>query len=202
MLTGAVLPDTTLEGRAALAIGVVERAYLRALESLCGAATPLELVCDCPECGQMLEFQITTRAIWSVSAGRAVPDNVIVSHKGRKFEISMPTLGVVGANGLDLVALAPDAPWDDPEFRATVEDALSEADPLLGPEMALQCAACGHEFSLPVDLAALLWQQVANTARPLMQEVIRLSRALGWSEQDILAMPAARRRLYLSELGA
>ncbi|MEM9269519.1 MAG: hypothetical protein AAGA78_11350, partial [Pseudomonadota bacterium] len=162
-------------------------------------SAPLDLVCDCPKCGETLEFQLSTQVFWS--SNNDLPQAVTVSHGGKTYEVTMPTLAAMGAQGLDLIALSPEAPWHDPAFRAAAETALSRADPLLGPEIALDCVACGHVFSMPVDFAALLWQQVANLAQPLTQEVIRLSKALGWSEHEILAMTPARRRLYLTELG-
>jgi len=84
---------------------------------------------------------------------------------------------------------------------AAVGEALDAADPLLAPAIALTCAACGFDWRLLVDPAALLWHAVDAGARSLAADVADLARAFGWSEVEVVALPASRRRLYLELAG-
>jgi hypothetical protein len=43
----------------------------------------------------------------------------------------------------------------------------------------------------------VLWRALDRWARTALDEVRRLARGYGWSEQDILAMHPNRRRYYL-----
>ena len=62
------------------------------------------------------------------------------------------------------------------------------------------CAGCGHEWQSAVDPAAFLWEELEACAIHLLQAVHRLAAAYGWSEREILALPAHRRETYLAFL--
>jgi uncharacterized metal-binding protein YceD (DUF177 family) len=78
---------------------------------------------------------------------------------------------------------------------------LSECDPLAEITLVLHCAACGHPWRVTFDIATFLWSEIDALAKRLMVEVQTLARAYGWSEDDILAMGAARRQFYLEMAG-
>lgn len=61
----------------------------------------------------------------------------------------------------------------------------------------VDCPACGARFTADVDVVALLTDHLADQARVLLADVAELAAAYGWSEADILALPAPRRRAYL-----
>ena len=63
------------------------------------------------------------------------------------------------------------------------------------------CLGCGHPWQPLFDIATLLWTELTNLARSLIEEVDALASAYGWSERDILALGGRRRRAYLELAG-
>jgi hypothetical protein len=80
---------------------------------------------------------------------------------------------------------------------AEVAARLEETDPGADLWIDLCCPACGEEWQVAFDIASYLWAEIHALAKRLLAEVHALARAYGWRERDILAMSAARRRLYL-----
>ncbi|MEM6464890.1 MAG: hypothetical protein AAF679_00085 [Pseudomonadota bacterium] len=202
LLTQSSLQHVSAEDRKAQTLGDVDRALCQQLEQLTESAESLDLMCTCPSCGETLEFQLPQQALQTMAKPPAHRQSVSVVFEEASYEMRLPCLGDITSGGLDLISLCPDAPWDSAAFRSAAEAALAEADPMLHPTLALTCVLCDAQISTNLDMAALLWQQVENVARPLVQDVIALSQGLGWTEQEIVAMSPARRRLYLAELGA
>ena len=90
------------------------------------------------------------------------------------------------------------APADlPPDITTSLLQAMSEADPLAHTQLQLSCPACQHAWLALFDVAHFLWMEVQAWARRTLQDVHSLARAYGWSEREILAMSARRRRLYL-----
>jgi hypothetical protein len=81
-----------------------------------------------------------------------------------------------------------------------IEAALELADPLAHVTLAVRCDHCGHSWRATLDIAASLWDGLAAQALHTVQQVHLLASAYGWSERDILAMPAPRRALYLRQV--
>jgi hypothetical protein len=75
--------------------------------------------------------------------------------------------------------------------------ALDAADPLGNIAFGLTCPACATVWQAPFDPPSVLWRALDRWARTALDEVRRLARGYGWSEQDILAMHPNRRRYYL-----
>jgi hypothetical protein len=61
----------------------------------------------------------------------------------------------------------------------------------------LSCPACGHGWQVIFDIESFLWAKVSALAKRLLHEVHGLASAYGWTERDILALPAVRRQFYL-----
>ncbi|MBL9045602.1 MAG: hypothetical protein JNM83_28595 [Myxococcales bacterium] len=87
-----------------------------------------------------------------------------------------------------------------PELAQALGQALSHHDPQGEVLLNLQCAHCGHPWQALLDIVTFLWNEVATTARQLLDEVDTLARAYGWSEANILALSPARRRHYLARV--
>jgi hypothetical protein len=85
-----------------------------------------------------------------------------------------------------------------PENRAKAAAALAAFDPLSCFELDVTCPACSRQADIPVDLEAVLLGALAQAQRRMIAEVDRLARRYGWSETEILAIPAWRRRRYLA----
>ncbi|MGQ0568671.1 MAG: phage baseplate protein, partial [Armatimonadota bacterium] len=79
------------------------------------------------------------------------------------------------------------------ELAARMAEAQPEAEVLLD----LECAACGHRWQAPLDIAAFLWTEIASRAKRLLREVHTLAQVYGWRESDVLALSDARRQHYL-----
>jgi hypothetical protein len=65
----------------------------------------------------------------------------------------------------------------------------------------LKCPACSREWQEVLDVAEFVWTRVSHRARQLLWEVHMLASSYGWSEENILSLSPARRRLYLEMLG-
>ena len=94
-----------------------------------------------------------------------------------------------------LQAAAPDA---DADSLAAVEDTLEMLDPAIETTLAWSCPACGAAWTELLDAASLLASELGSQAQQVLAEVATLALAYHWSERDILAMPAQRRRFYLA----
>lgn len=162
-----------------------------------GGNAGAEAVCACPACGARLEFTLPPGfALPEPQSGTA---EVVVDWQGRAHVLHQPRLSDIGPGGLRLQALG-DGPWQDPGFVALAAQALQQADPALGFGFAMTCPDCGATRDQLFDPGGYFWAEIEQAARRLLAEVIRLARAFGWSEAQILAMPPARRALYLAEV--
>jgi hypothetical protein len=84
-------------------------------------------------------------------------------------------------------------------LRVPVEALLQASDPLTELRLTIGCPDCGHENLSELD--AFQFLKAASISRgSIFADVHRLARAYHWNEADILAMPLARRRLYLALL--
>ena len=81
------------------------------------------------------------------------------------------------------------------------EDA-EHADPLAAITIESVCEECGATQSLALDPVRFAWAQIEARAVGLLREVDALARAYGWTEAEVLAVPAGRRQLYLRLVGA
>jgi hypothetical protein len=78
---------------------------------------------------------------------------------------------------------------------------MEKADPQANVQLRLRCADCGHQWLSTFDIVSFLWNEIDNWARRVLREVCVLASAFGWRENDILAMSAQRRQMYLQMLG-
>lgn len=87
------------------------------------------------------------------------------------------------------------------ELPADLLDALSaemEArDPAASIAFELRCPTCAERWRAPFDPASALWSVVQGEAERLLIDVDTLARRHGWSEDQILGLPAIRREAYL-----
>jgi hypothetical protein len=171
----------------------------------------------CPSCGAALEFSLDLAALIG-----ADPENQVfqLSQDGYSLAYRLPTcrdlaeiaaMADVAAARSGLIERCvqqaevggqPVEPTGLPETVVQgLADAILEHDPLTDLRLALDCAACGQQASLSLDVVAFFWSELEALARRLLREVHSLARAYGWREADILALSPARRQAYL-ELAA
>jgi hypothetical protein len=76
------------------------------------------------------------------------------------------------------------------------------ADPAAEISLRLTCPACAYEWELLFDIAEFFWTEISAQAQRLVREIDALARAYGWTEREILSLPAQRRQTYLEMLAA
>jgi|SRR5215469_984800 len=176
----------------------------------------LNAFAECPECGERLEYNITTSDLVR-NGGEHQQETDLSLVMG---EIS---LKVRPPNSLDLSAVMgcadlaaarrmlaercvveahsgtnPIAADALPEAALEqVAACLAKADPQAEVLIDLTCPSCGHGWQVIFDIESFLWAKVSALAKRLLHEVHLLAGAYGWAESDILAMSAVRRQFYL-----
>jgi hypothetical protein len=197
---------------AALPIGARDGLLLDLRERLFGAR--VEAVDCCPACATTVEIAFDVADIRV--AGSAPPlDQVLVRAGGVDIEARPPTTAdllalrtcrdvgearqvllhrcVVAVDGQEPAGA--DALQE--EAQAEIARALSEADPQADIELALTCAACGHDWRTHFDIVRFLWAEIEHYGTRVLRDVHLLARAYGWSERETLALSPRRRRRYL-----
>jgi hypothetical protein len=79
---------------------------------------------------------------------------------------------------------------------------MAKADPHAEMLISLSCPTCGKDWELLFDIAHFFWKEIVGQAQRLVYEIDTLARAYGWTEREILSLPAQRRRTYLEMLAA
>ncbi len=175
------------------ALGARHLALLRWRRAGSGRAWPMRATC--PRCAGELDFELDLDAL------------VALPHENAPPGLRAPTIDDLR----DLAARHADAPAfahallercagavpADDEQRAALVAQLEAIDPHASLALDLDCAACGHAWSEAFDVAAALWAEVAARAERVLLDVATLARCWGWSEREVLALPAARRAAYL-----
>lgn len=80
---------------------------------------------------------------------------------------------------------------------AALGEAIVERDPQAEIRLKLVCPSCEHQWFAVFDILTFLWQEITTHARRILRDVHVLASAYGWSEPEILALSAMRRRFYL-----
>ena len=85
---------------------------------------------------------------------------------------------------------------------AAISRAMLEADPQAEISSASPVPPAAIEWDLLFDIADFFWTEIAAQAQRLLREIDALARAYGWTEREILSLPAQRRQTYLEMLAA
>jgi len=210
-LLAAACPERSADEWARAWIGERDARLFALHEELFGGR--FETVAACPVCGDRLEAGFTTAEL-GVADGRVPSDRGrAVRASGYEVEFRPPTsldlwdtVGRADQRTALLGRCIEAARWDgaevgvailpDPVVDAVLEG-MREADPLADLQVGLTCGVCGHRWSMTFDIVAYLWSEIDDWAQGLLREVHALASAYGWSERDIFALGASRRRTYL-----
>lgn len=84
------------------------------------------------------------------------------------------------------------------ELSDTINDALEEADPLVGFSLTAHCPHCRHGGHHAISLEELSLRELHKSQLNLLQTIHSLAAHYHWSEQQILSIPVWRRSHYLS----
>ena len=165
----------------------------------------------CPSCRAPVEISFPLAAI-RTDHGDAGSRMELVLDDGRRICFRLPTTADLrqasecrsaedGARMLAAGCLLEGRSADDAPLADSVVDALGSAmaehDPQSDVSLEARCPACEAELTVNFDVADYVWRRVAMAGRGLMIDVHQLALAYGWSEAEILAIPAGRRHRYL-----
>jgi hypothetical protein len=177
-----------------LGVGEGDRRLLALHRAVTGE--PLEVVVECPACGELCGAQVDPELLPPAGARTAV--------LGRGGGLREPTYA-------DLVDLPRDPAQAIRELCARcVVGAPSRAPEaadlelvdgsLVGP-LAIACSGCGEPIALDVDVEQLVLERLVRHAREVDREVHALASAYHWSLAEIESLGDERRRA-LAELVA
>lgn len=77
---------------------------------------------------------------------------------------------------------------------------VTDASPGPSLNIEIQCPHCARDMSYEFDLHRFFFEECRTTSDLLLKEVHMLALSYHWSEREILTLPRARRRRYLSLL--
>lgn len=172
--------------------------------------TRFDCLADCAICGETIEIAFDAAQVRDVAA---IAGTIVdCETEGRRWRARVPTtrdLMVAAATADPVRARAillerclidtVDTPSEDAAHA--IANALAAADPQADALFDTTCPACGTSTTLPFDIAAHLWIEIDRWAEEVLDDVHALASSYGWSEADILALPASRRRAYLDRAG-
>ena len=210
-LLAAAYPELRRNELADLTIGERDARLLRLRMGMFGGSAGG--TSECPQCGERVEFPIDTAKL----AHREKPAETAqeIEVNGTCVRFRLPT-----SRDLAEAVTAPDQsrvirrlieqcvtePRLPEELSDDVIEALSHAmvktDPQAEIIISLGCPNCGTHWELLFDIAHFFWNEIAAYAQRLLDEIDALAQAYGWTEREILSLPAQRRRTYLEMLAA
>jgi hypothetical protein len=154
-----------------------------------------DVVVTCPRCDEVADVELPLAALL---AGR--PGGGDDRAEG---PLRVPTVGDLleasrldGAAACALLARRTGLDTVPEESRADALATLEDAHPLLAPSLDVPCPACGETFAATLDAVELAWGSLEASAATILEDVVTLATAFGWSEEDTLAVGPVRRRRY------
>ena len=138
----------------------------------------------CAQCGATIELEVRASelAAAGTQSGTALPDV--------RDLMAVSSLDAASARRALAMRIADADALTDDEVDA-VAAALDDV------YVATACPECGAACEVVVDPAAFLYSEVAAAAGRVLRDVHVLAAAYGWTEEDVLALPPSRRRLYV-----
>jgi hypothetical protein len=208
--------DSSRDELEALPVGERDGRLLTVHERLFGPV--LSGYADCPGCGTPMEFRLDTAGLRPrspVAAGGW--SEMILGDLRVQFRVPTSSDLLTIANAADVqtarrrlaercvgevsTSAAVLAPSALPEMMIDrLSDAIAATDTGADQEISLQCADCGHAWTLTLDIVSFLWAELNALAKRLLHDVHVLAWAYGWREADILSMSEARRRWYVERV--
>lgn len=166
---------------------------------------------ECPQCGEQVEFSLDTHTL--AGTGELAETAREIEVDGTCVRFRLPTsrdlAEVVTAPDhfsgvrrlIERCVIEPRLPNEvSDKVVEALSDAMAKADPQAEIIISLGCPNCGKHWELLFDIAHFFWNEIAAQAQRLVYEIDALARAYGWTEREILGLPAQRRRTYLEML--
>jgi hypothetical protein len=191
--------EARAEEAARLPVGERDRRLLVLRTSLFGRWIPCETRCG--TCDERLELELDGE---DLAGGSTTPDDAGQVLDGgvrvRPPDSTDIAVAMVAADAelaiLERCVEPGPLPLSD-RARAAAIRRMAELDPTAELWLEATCPACGSTWTVPLDPAAIVVEEVDRHARQLLREVDQLARAYGWREPDVLKLGRARRRAYL-----
>lgn len=205
LMLQAAEPERDGESLAALSIGARDAQLIALRERMFGRE--LAMQARCPACGDELELAVTTDELRAgVSTGQApfsfeYAGVTLVFRLPDSRDLAAAAQADDGASELARRCLVRGEANDANAIEALAQ-AILDADPQAEVLIDLACPACAHIWQSTLDPGAFVWSELAAEARRLLQQVHVLASAYGWSEEAVLRLGPARRRVYLQMAGA
>ena len=160
----------------------------------------------CPQCGERLEFSFDAGTL--LENGSEAAAQLTVDGRSLRPVTSRDLASVAAeideraaAHKLLRLCCAEESEFTDEELEA-LSQRLASIDPVAETLLDFACAACGHRWQEPLDIAAWFWAEIEARARRLLYDVHTLAVAYGWTEREILSLSEPRRALYLEMVQA
>jgi hypothetical protein len=216
-LLGADSPETGLDALSQMSIGARDARLLRLRERTFGPQ--LKSIAACPQCSERLEFDFTVeeiiagpapleRARLSLSVGHyevefRLPDSLDLLAIASGTEINRAERFLLARSFVSARLNGVEKSLDDlpAEVREAIVGEMGRVDPQADVQLALSCPQCGHLWQLVFDIVSYFWSELNAWAGRVLREVHALASAYGWREEEILALSAWRRQIYLGMIG-
>ncbi|MEM1130363.1 MAG: hypothetical protein AAGH83_07545 [Pseudomonadota bacterium] len=195
----ALLWAAGTDGAADLTLAERDRHLLQVHRATFGGR--LDLVCDCPECGETLEVSLEAAALaeaLELPAPVPLPDGqALRDPTSRDLAAVLDAADATAALRHRLTGGA----TLSVEAAQVADTAIEARAAATETTLRLSCDACGCEWTDFVDVPAIVWARVEGAAERALAETARLAAAFGWAEAEILAMNPVRRQAYLDLAG-
>ena len=210
-LLAAAYPELSRDELADLTIGERDTRLLRLRMVMFGEAA--DGTSECPQCAERVEFPIDTVRLAHRENVTETAQEIEVNGTCLRFRLptSRDLAGVVNTPDqsrgirqlIEQCVIEPRLPEElSDDVVEALSDAIVEADPQAEIIISLGCPNCRKHWELLFDIAYFFWNEIAAHAQRLVYEIDALARAYGWTEREILSLPAQRRRTYLEMLAA
>ncbi len=177
-------------------------------EQLFGA--PIEARVKCASCDADNEFALPKAAM--LGSGDFDPDTCVAVDRGdRSYRLRLPRIADIEAAAqaggdikrqlLQRCRLDEGPPPDELDLAA-IEAELERLDPLANLAIETACAHCQAPILATVELADFIARDIDRVAAALLRDIDTIAVGYGWSEQAIIALPAARRARYVQMIAA
>jgi hypothetical protein len=155
----------------------------------------------CQECSEDFEIGLDLAASRPFETAERISFEV----DGKRFEARCPTgedharwLAERPSQRAAAASLLQTETEPDESIVAALDAALASQDPARALPVSTQCPACEASIETVIALETQLLQAFATEQRSWLREVATVARSYSWSEAEIAAMPAWRRRFYLA----
>ncbi len=208
-------PERAWDELCELPIG--ERNRLLLLTRAANFGPRLDIVTSCPDCSAKLEFEFefplaNFAAMTVAEVEGQLADGVVlrvrlpsssdlaaiagVAEPNRAARVLLSRCVLAATRDGEVVHLDPDL------LAAGFSQLVEDRDPLSSITFPVACQDCSARWRAVLDPIDYFWRELGQRVTALVREVHTLARAYGWTEGEVLRLSAARRQLYLEQVGA